>query len=61
MSFLGFPSLADFEAKDSLALWEAMAAVDGAAVADLAPEVFFTAPVISRQQAKLWAEKLKVT
>ncbi len=55
----GFPSLADFESRDTFALWEAMVDVDASAK-DLAPELFFLEPVISRQKAKAWAVVVKV-
>ncbi len=53
-----FPSLAEFESKDAFALWEAMVEVD-ASVKDLAPEVFFTEPVISRQASKQWGAAIR--
>jgi hypothetical protein len=55
----GFPSLADFESRDTFFLWEAMVEADTSA-RDLAPEQFFLDPVISRQKAKEWAVAVKV-
>jgi hypothetical protein len=46
------------QSRDTFALWEAMIECD-ASVKDLAPEVFFTDPIISRQKAKLWAGQVK--
>lgn len=54
-----FPSLADFESKDSFSLWQAMVEEDRNCASDLAPETFFLDPVISRQQSKKWAAALK--
>jgi ERCC4-related helicase len=53
-----FPSLADFEAKDSFALWEAMVEQDDSAQ-DLAPELFFLDAIISRKRSKDWARAIK--
>lgn len=51
--------MADFESRDTFALYEAMVEVDQSA-RDLAPELFFLEPIISRQKSKAWAVAVKV-